>query len=224
MARLKHVYTPTQEEKYQQGNKVIEAYMGGYNIDIFSDKNADKLIRYNDSWDLLMKVIRKIKSKVFNEGYDMFMPEHYAYISIGNACYDADLLAAWQAVVKWITLNFDLKDFAFAELNIGDIAIKKGMVYKTKDNKDRVYFKINPKVIRRYKQLFDYNGKVDDICKKLSTKYLYDAYVSGGDGRYFIGDRLIAVIENYKIITVLKCEIGVIYNKYSRIDYKIIYN
>lgn len=224
MKKIQGLYEQTQNEKFEKGNKVIEVFMVGYNIDIFNNKNRDKITKYHDSWDLLMSVIRKIKSKVFHDGYDMFMPEHYSYISIGNSCYDADLFAAWQGVVKWITLNLDLKDFNFGEINVDDVNLEKNIVYKTKDKEERVYFKISPNVIRRYKQLINYDESVNDICSKISTKSLYSSYLRNGDGKYFIGGNVIVMIDNFKVIAVLKCPTGTMYEKYSKVNNNTIYN
>jgi hypothetical protein len=215
MGTIKNVTKKDYQEKVDEGNRLIELFMGAYNIGIFDARNKNKIGQYHLSWDLLMTVIHKIKEKVFHEGYDMFMPEHHAYSSIGNACYDADLYEAWKGCVRWITMNFDLNNI---NLNtILDTRPKDDIIWKT-ENKHLPYFKISPHTIRRYNQRINYSLTPEEVCNILSTKELYVAYKNNGDGKYFIGDRTVVYIDDFKIITVLKVDKDVEYTPFEKIS------
>lgn len=192
---MKYTYNP------KDGNKIIDTFVNGGEVD-----DLFYTLPYHESWDSLMMVIRKIKQHVFSEGYDMFMPEHSSYISIGNACYDADLTGAWLACVKWIILRGDLQDSERINKEYEKLESSE-IVYKSYSHKGILHFKISPHAIRRWKQRICETDTIDAICERFNKKELKDAYEKQGDGRYYIGNGLVVTIDKFLIVTVFKAPI-----------------
>jgi hypothetical protein len=183
---------------YKEGNRIIDDFMVSAN---WQD--------YHTSWDVLMSAIRKIKERVYEEGYDMFMPEHCRYAAIGNACYDADLKAAWLGVVRWVTLRNHLQSFR----------VEEQTMYKT--NNRSMNLSVSPHATYRWKQRINESTTVDEICETLANEKLYWACKVNGDGVYYIGNGLAVVVDNFKIITTYKYPFDGegVYVKVKELDY-----
>lgn len=188
---------------YGDGNRLIDLFMSDRGDDDMSGSYATA--SYQDSWDLLMKVIRKIKQHVFKEGYDLFMPEHSSYLSIGNACYDADLEGAWISVVKWIVLRQDLTGMKNIEREYR-LSNEEDVVFSTKNNAGVSRLRVSPHVIQRWKQRIDEKTSINDICDRVTGRGINTAYSIHGDGKYYLGNGLVIAIENFKILTIYKGE------------------
>lgn len=143
-----------------EGNKTIGIFMGEFIHKLEYDKYYWLAKNYRIDWNEIMAVVRKIKSIVYKDGYDIFSKKHGTYIAICNNCYDCDIEGVWNACIKWIDTYYKKPQIE----SFQNIVYSKNII---KLFRDKVYLE-----------------EEDVIIKVFDNIQLLKSYVNGGDGLY----------------------------------------